>query len=62
MKTMSPKTEQRTRWSRGPRVALGAGAAIAVVVLAVFAIGDTIFIKGASGTDTYYWIGTISEQ
>ncbi len=42
MKTMSPKTEQRTRWWRGPRVWLGAGAAIAVVVLAVFAIATLI--------------------
>ncbi len=55
------RTEQSTPWWRGPRVALGAGAAIAVVVLAVFAIATLIdsdepFASGdaLSDADSYF--------
>ena len=39
MKTMSPKTEQRTRWWRGPRV--GLGAMVGAILLVAVACGDS---------------------
>ncbi len=48
METMSPKTEQRTPWWRGPRVALGVVATTAVVVLAVVAV---VSLTGSNDSD-----------
>ncbi len=48
METMSPKTEQRTPWWRGPRVALGVVSTTAVVVLAIVAV---VSLTGSNDSD-----------